>query len=130
MSIENLNWKKSKLQFENNNKKMMVANLKGNFTQNEVKQELKKLTESLKEANKIGSIGVAYHYKNINRYSPAIMNTIGNYYAIFDDAYYDVDHGDDRIDQLQFYVISNDDGKQKYIRAQKEPTFKDFFNNK
>lgn len=113
-----LNFQKSKLQFSDKNKTMMHANTQGNFTVDDIRAQLKSMSESLQKANKTGIIGVSYHYKDEKRYKPAVMNTFGDF-KVFDDTY-ENQAGAGEIDKVQFVVINQNDGTNKYMRAKNQ----------
>lgn len=123
----NLNWQASKTVFQDPRKKMMYASANGNFTREQIKDKLHELSTGLRNAGKVGKIGVSYRYQESKRWAPAVLNEFGND-LIFDDTY-DEEEEDDRINYLQFYVINQNDANHQYHRGaqNRQLGFNDYF---
>jgi hypothetical protein len=88
----------------------MEAPIKGSYTREGLRLNLQNISYQLK--NKKGAmVGVAFHYKKVNDWAPAMYTTAGDNVNIYDPS--DSDKGamydGDTIDGAIFYVIKNGD---------------------
>jgi len=129
--IEDLKFQKLNVKFDDN-QKAMYAHKKGKFSRQIVKSTLQNMSDELHDAKKQATVGCAMHYKNINKWVPALMTKVGAPVLIFDpnDSPDSVDaYKNDSIDSVMFYVINNADGKYNHI-THKKPGTKQFVKQK
>ena len=107
--FSSLKFKKGKIEFKDK-RELMEAPIKGSYTREGLRLNLQKISNQLK--NKKGAmVGVAFHYKKVNDWAPAMYTTAGDNVNIYDPS--DSDKGamydGDTIDGAVFYVIKNGD---------------------
>ena len=117
--IEKLNFKKSDVVFEDG-RKMLVARLPGNFKREDLK---KGINTFAKEFNsKDVQMGISCHYKNLNRWAPALVSRTNQEIGIWDssDSPETAElYRNDAIDYIYVTVIENKNfiDKHKHLRG-------------
>lgn len=116
------NWTKENLKFGDGRAKYIANESKGNgkyYTREEIQKLVQQEADKLKNAGVTNAVlGVAYHFKNINNYVPAIMTPITQPIAVWDvndsdkGAIYDGDH----IDKIHFVMIKDEGNNPKYLK--------------
>lgn len=75
--FSSLKFEKGNIQFKDKRELMEEAPIKGSYTREGLRLNLQKISNSLK--NKKGAmVGVAFHYKKVNDWAPAMYTTAGD----------------------------------------------------
>jgi len=118
--IGKLDFKKNeKIKFADG-KKLVEAKLKGNFSRDEL---IKGINSFAKEFNsKDVQIGISTHYKNVNKWCPALISSSDQKIAVWDSSdspETEEAYRNDSIDYIHVFAIENKNynNKTKYFRG-------------
>ena len=105
--LKKLKFEKSKAQFFDS-RKLLEANLKGNFETDNIKDNLNALAKQFDSPDY--QLGVAMHYKNVGKWTPAIFRKSNQNMVLWsaDDSPDTVDaYRNDIIDHIRVYIIED-----------------------
>jgi hypothetical protein len=117
--VEKLNFKKSPVVFEDG-RKMLIARLPGNFKRENLINGINDLAKEFND--KDVQMGISCHYKNINKWGPALMSRTNQRISVWNhlDSPETVEaYRNDTIDHIYVTVIENKNfiDKHKYLRG-------------
>jgi hypothetical protein len=103
--LDSLNFKPSPIKYVDG-RKQVDATLKGKFTIEEVSDNINALAKSFN--SKDVYMGVACHYKKINRWVPALISQTSGKIKVWNpDEYPDSGYYYDKIDCIQVFIIES-----------------------
>jgi hypothetical protein len=103
--IDKLNFKPSTIKY-NDGRKQLDATLKGNFSLEDISNEINELAKGFNSKDVF--MGVACHYKKMNKWTPALISATNGKIKVWNpDEYPDSGYENDKIDCIHVFVIEN-----------------------
>jgi hypothetical protein len=126
-NLTDLKFQKSNAQFKDN-RKMLTAMVKGNYTRKEILSKMKSLSDGLKENGKTNSyIGVSMHFAYPNDWTPSLFSSVNNKQILYNPTDSNTTEEYKDIDGLMFYIIDMPEGTQLNQKMHKQKKTQNMF---